>query len=159
MTEDKVKINDFQGSADDPNSRIWPVKVFRGKQPYDIGNETLAVFHTAGKDANAFWGNYDWDKALTAGMKAMGVEYSGNMKFVETEMSWPITHMVAPKEDALTCAQCHKENGRLHAIQDIYMPGRNNTPIIDKIGWTLALLTLIGVLIHGLIRVFTSKRG
>ena len=159
---DKVKINDFQGSADDPNSRIWSVKVFRGKQPYDIGNETLAVFHTAPtdkKDDTAYWKNYDWDKALTSGMKAMGVEYSGKMKFVETEMSWPITHMVAPKEDALECAQCHKEGGRLAAIQDIYMPGRNNTPIIDKIGWTLALLALIGVLIHGAIRIVSSKRG
>jgi octaheme c-type cytochrome (tetrathionate reductase family) len=159
VATDKVKINDFLGSADDPNSRIWPVKVFRGKQPYDIGNETLAVFHTAGKDDAAFWGNYDWDKALTAGMKAMGLEYSGQMKFVETEMSWPITHMVAPKEDALECAQCHMEGGRLQAIQDIYMPGRNNTPIIDMIGWTLALLALIGVLIHGAIRIFASKRG
>ena len=159
VATDKVKINDFLGSADDPNSRIWPVKVFRGKQPYDIGNETLAVFHTAGKDDAAFWNTYDWDKALTAGMKSMGLEYSGNMKFVETEMSWPITHMVAPKEDALECQQCHKEGGRLQAIQDIYMPGRNNTPIVDKIGWTLALLALIGVLIHGAIRIFASKRG
>jgi octaheme c-type cytochrome (tetrathionate reductase family) len=159
VATDKVKINDFLGSADDPNSRIWPVKVFRGKQPYDIGNETLAVFHTAGKDDAAYWNTYDWNKALTVGMKSMGLEYSGKMKFVETEMSWPITHMVAPKEDALECQQCHKEGGRLQAIQDIYMPGRDNTPIIDKIGWTLALLALIGVLIHGAIRIFASKRG
>ncbi len=156
---DKVKINDFQGSADDPNSLIWPVKVFRGKQPYDIGNETLAVFHTAGDDDSAFWTHYDWDKALTWGMNAMGMEYSGEMKFVETEMSWPITHMVAPKEDALTCAQCHAVNGRLAAITDIYMPGRDNTPLVDKIGWTLALLTLVGVLVHGGIRYLMHKRG
>jgi len=159
VTEDKVKINDFQGSANDPNSRIWPVKVFRGKQPYDVGNETLAVFHTAGSDDSAYWNTYNWDKALAWGMKAAGMEYSGEMKFVDTEMSWPITHMVAPKEDALTCAQCHQENGRLKAITDIYMPGRNNTPLLDKIGFTLALLSLIGVLIHGGIRYFMSKRG
>ena len=156
---DKVKLNDFQGSADDPNSRIWPVKVFRGKQPYDEGNETLAVFHTAGKDPAAFWGNYDWDKALDWGMKAMGMEYSGQMRFVETEMSWPITHMVAPKEDALSCAQCHKENGRLAKVEGVYMPGTNTTPLIDKLGWTLALLTLIGVLAHGGIRILMSKKG
>jgi octaheme c-type cytochrome (tetrathionate reductase family) len=159
VTEDKVKINDFQGSADDPNSRIWPVKVFRGKQPYDTGNETLAVFHTAGKDDSAYWGNFDWDKALKVGMQSQGMNYSGDMTFVETEMSWPITHMVAPKEDALSCQQCHKENGRLAAITDIYMPGRNNTPLIDKLGWTIALLTLIGVLVHGGIRYIMSKRG
>ncbi|MCW9025201.1 MAG: tetrathionate reductase family octaheme c-type cytochrome [Gammaproteobacteria bacterium] len=154
-----VKINDFQGDAKDPDARIWPVKVFRGKQPYDLGNETLGVFHTAGKDDSAFWGNYDWDKSMAFGMKAMGVEYSGKMEFVNTEMSWPITHMVAPKEDALECHQCHKEDGRLAAIKDIYMPGRNNTPILDKLGFLVALLTLIGVLVHGGIRIIMSKRG
>ncbi|VAX06571.1 Octaheme tetrathionate reductase [hydrothermal vent metagenome] len=157
--KDVVKINEFQGSADDPDARIWPVKVFRGKQPYDVGNNTLGVFHTAGKDDSAYWGNYDWDKAMSWGMKAMGVEYSGEMKFVNTEMSWPITHMVAPKEDALECHQCHKEAGRLQAITDVYMPGRNNTPILDMLGFAIALLALIGVLIHGAIRIIMSKRG
>lgn len=158
-TEDIVKINDFQGSPDDPNSLIWPVKTFRGKQPYDVGNETLGVFHTAGKDASAYWGNYDWDKAMEWGMDAMGLKYSGDMTFVDTEMSWPITHMVAPKEDALQCKQCHVENGRLRNISGIYMPGLNNTPIIDWLGYAAALLALIGVLIHGGIRYFMSKRG
>jgi len=157
--DERVKINEFYGSADDPDSRIWPVKVFRGRQPYDVGNQTLAVFHTAGKDDAAFWGNFDWDKALEVGMRSQGLEYSGEMKFVDTEMTWPITHMVAPKQDALACRQCHQENGRLQAITDIYMPGRDNTPLIDRIGWTLALLTLIGVLLHGAIRIFMSRRG
>ena len=92
-------------------------------------------------------------------MQSQGMEYSGKMKFVETEMSWPITHMVAPKEDALQCAQCHKENGRLQAITDIYMPGRDNTPLIDRIGFMLALLALMGVLFHGGVRYFLSRKG
>lgn len=156
---DKVRINEFQGDATDPDARIWPVKVFRGKQPYDTGNETLGVFHTAGNDDSAYWGNYDWDKALAWGMKSMGVEYSGQMKFVETEMSWPITHMVAPKEDALQCAQCHQDNGRLQALTDIYMPGRDNTPLLDKLGFAAAFFALIGVVGHGGIRYIMSKRG
>jgi hypothetical protein len=86
------------------------------------------------------------------------VDYSGQMDFVETEMSWPITHMVAPKEDALTCAQCHNQNGRLQNISGIYMPGLDNTPVIDKIGWIIALLTLIGVLAHGGIRIVMHQR-
>lgn len=155
---DVVKINQFMGSPDDPDSRIWPVKVFRGKQPYDVGNQTLAVFHTAGNDDAAFWKNYDWEKAMEVGMAATGVKYSGKMDFVKTEMSWPITHMVAPKEDALSCAQCHKEKGRLENVKGIYMPGTNNTPIIDKLGFGIALLTLLGVLIHGGIRIITSRK-
>lgn len=155
----KVKLNEFMGSADDPRSRIWPVKVFTGKQPYDVGNQTLAVFHTAGKDKAAFWGNYDWNKALEVGMAATGTPFSGKYDFVETESVWPITHMVAPKEDALTCGQCHKKNGRLQAITGIYMPGRDSNSVIDFLGWTLALLTLVGVLIHGGIRIIISRKG
>ena len=158
-TSNVVKINDFLGGPDDPNARIWPVKTFRGKQPYDTGNETLGVFHTAGDDDSAFWGNYDWEKSMAWGMNSMGLEYSGQMTFVDTEMSWPITHMVAPKEDALQCKQCHVENGRLRNISGVYMPGLNNTPIIDWLGYAAALMALIGVLIHGGIRYYLHKRG
>ncbi len=158
-TDEVVKINEFLGGPDDPDARIWPVKVFRGKQPYDLGNETLAVFHTAGKDDTALWGNYDWDKALKAGMASTAMEYSGKVKFVSTEMSWPITHMVAPKEDALSCRQCHKKGGRLEGVGGIYVPGRDANPLLDRLGFAAALLALIGVLIHGGIRIVMSKRG
>lgn len=154
-----VKINDFQGGPDDPTARIWPIKKFRGKQPFDKGNETLAVFHTAGKDKSAFWGNYDWEKAMKFGMEATGVPYSGKMGFVATEMSWPITHMVAPKEDAVSCVQCHKEEGRLKDVPGVYMPATGSTPILDTLGFLAALLTLIGVLIHGGIRIIQSRKG
>lgn len=157
--KDLVKINEFQGTPGAPDSRIWPVKTFRGKQPYDVGNDTLAIFHTAGKDDSAYWGNYDWDKAIKFGMEAAGAEFSGEYKFVSTEMSWPITHMVAPKDDALTCQQCHKKGGRLEGIEGVYIPGRDANPWIDRIGLLIALLTLIGVVIHGGIRIYMSKRG
>ncbi len=155
-----LKINQFQGGPEDPNARIWPVKVFRGKQPYDKGHQTLAVAHTAGKGDAAYWGNYDWDKALTVGMRSVGVEYSGEMGFVATEMSWPITHMVAPKEDALQCEQCHRKNGRLEGIEGVYIPGRDASAFIDTAGSWLALLALFGVTVHGGIRYVASrKRG
>ena len=92
-------------------------------------------------------------------MEAAGADYSGEFKFVETEMSWPITHMVAPKEDALSCKQCHKKDGRLEGVEGVYIPGRDANPWIDKIALLIALLTLIGVLIHGAIRVYMNKRG
>jgi octaheme c-type cytochrome (tetrathionate reductase family) len=157
--DEVVKINDFKGGPNDPGARIWPFKVFRGKQPIDAEKKSLAVFHTAGDDDSAFWTNFNWEKALTTGMAAMGTEYSGKLDFVSTEMSWPITHMVAPKEDALTCAQCHNENGRMKGIEGVYMPGTNNTPMLDKLAFIIALLSLIGVLIHGGIRIIASRKG
>jgi hypothetical protein len=157
-----VKINSFEGSADDGRSKIWPVKVFRGKQPYDVGNDQLLVFHTYGNDDSAYWSNFDWDKALDFGMKSIGAEYSGKFGFVQTEMSWPITHMVAPKGDALRCAQCHAPSvgvGRLDNVPGVYLPGRHGNVWLNRIGWTLALLCLIGVLVHGGIRIIAARKG
>lgn len=147
-------INHFSGSPDDGISRIWPVKVFRGMQPYDPVNKTLVVPHTVGKDDTAYWSNFDWDKAITAGMKSAGRPFSGKVDFIKTQMSWPITHMVAPAKNALGCEDCHSKNGRLQAIEGIYIPGRDANEWLVKIGWSLALLSLIGVLLHGALRFF-----
>ncbi len=152
-----IKINSFEGSPNDGKSKIWPVKIFRGKQPYDIGNNQLLVFHTYGKDDSALWSNFNWDKAIEFGMKEIGAEYSGKFGFVATEMAWPITHMVAPKSDALTCQQCHGANGRLDKVPGLYMPGRDANPWLNKIGWGIVLLTLLGVIVHGGLRIVMAR--
>lgn len=154
-----VKINSFTGSSTDGKSRVWPTKVFRGKQMYDKVNNKLVVTSLSDDKETALWKNFDFTKAVQHGMDHVGKEFSGEVGFVETEMSWPITHMVAPKEDAVDCWQCHKENGRLANVEGLYIPGANNTPLLDKIGLAIALLTLIGVLFHGAIRYFMHKRG
>jgi hypothetical protein len=46
-------------------------------------------------------------------MKAAGQPYSGKYGFIETSMVWAVNHMVAPKEKALKCNDCHSEKGRL----------------------------------------------
>lgn len=154
-----VDVNSIRGDYDDPNARIWPFKVMRGKQPYDTVNDTFLVGHLFGKDDAAYWKSFNWDKALRAGMaeaKAVGqtdVDYSGKYGFVETRMYWPITHMVPPKEMALGCEECHGKNGRLAELTGFYMPGRDANPWIDRIGWLLAAATLAGVLMHGLMRL------
>ena len=89
------------GSPDDGKSLIWPIKRFGGKQPYDTVNKTLITPHTAGNDDTGYWKNLEWDKAIEAGMKVSGTPYSGKFDFIKTQMDWPITHMVAPKDKAL----------------------------------------------------------
>jgi octaheme c-type cytochrome (tetrathionate reductase family) len=157
-----LRINTFHGSPDDGASKIWPIKRFVGKQPYDVGHNQLLVFHTYGKDDSALWSNFNWDKAIEFGMKEIGAEYSGKYAFVSTEMSWPITHMVAPKSDALRCEQCHAPQGgvgRLDKVPGIYMPGRRANEWLNLIGWGIAALSLLGVLGHGALRLFTAKKG
>jgi len=149
-----VEINHPEGKAGEADARIWPFKIHRGKQAYDTENKTLLVVHTAGEDETALWHNFDWQKAINTGMQTAGLPYSGKFGFVSTEMSWPITHMVAPKGDALGCAQCHAEKSRLDGIPGIYLPGHDRNGIIDLIGIGIALLSLLGVLIHGGTRLY-----
>jgi hypothetical protein len=40
-------------------------------------------------------------------MDYAGLPYSGKFGFIETRMNWFITHMVAPKEKAVPCQDCH----------------------------------------------------
>lgn len=149
-----VEINHLEGTPSAADSRIWPFKIHRGKQAYDIENKTLLVVHTAGEDDTALWHNYEWEKAIQTGMKTAELPYSGKFGFVSTEMSWPITHMVAPKTDALACAQCHQENGRLSKLDGIYLPGQSRSELLDSLGWLVVVLSLLGVCIHGGTRVY-----
>ncbi len=148
-----VRLNTLAGSADDPQSRIWPVKTLRGKQPIDAGNATLAAVHLFGTDEGAFWKSFDWEKSVTAGMKAAGREFSGQMGFAETEMRIPINHMVAPKENALQCNDCHTKGGRLESLTGFYMPGRDTFHWLTILGWLAILGALAGAMGHAAMRV------
>ena len=112
-----VKLNILQGSFDDPNSRIYPVRVFRAKQPYDASNKTLAVpnlFPNIASDVDAYWTSFDWNKAILFGMQYYGANYSGEYGFVETEYYRLVNHSVAPAVDSLVCTDCHtKQDGLL----------------------------------------------
>ncbi len=153
-----VNINTPQGSADDPDSRIWPFKRMHTVQPYDKGNNTLVYMHLWGNDDAAFWGNYDFAKAIKVGMEQNNIPYSGEYGFIDTYSYWPINHMVAPKEEALACQECHAKEGRLKKLTGFYMPGRDANPWLDRIGIALVLLTLLGVVGHGLLRLILSRR-
>ncbi|MCP4043610.1 MAG: tetrathionate reductase family octaheme c-type cytochrome [Gammaproteobacteria bacterium] len=151
-----VPINTFLGDPASDGLRIWPVKVMRGKQPYDTGLNTLAAPLTTGKDG--YWKTFDWDRAITLGMQAVNLPYSGKYGFVETEMLWPITHMVAPADEALACDACHSQGGRLATISELYIPGRDTNPWVERIGLLLVSLTGAGVAVHALLRLLLRKK-
>jgi octaheme c-type cytochrome (tetrathionate reductase family) len=104
-------MNPIEGDMNDPDAKIWPFKVHRAKQPYDAVNNYLLQPKTVGE--GGFWTDFDWDQALRLGSEVVGLEYSGEFDFAETEMYWPISHMVAPIEEALQCDDCHGDDGRL----------------------------------------------
>jgi len=114
----QIDINSFTGSYDDPNSRIYPFKKMKTYQPYDKGNNTLVYMELWGNTPSALWGNYDFGEAIEMGMKKYNLPYSGEWDFIETYSYWPINHMVSPKEDALSCNECHAKEGRYGGKMD-----------------------------------------
>jgi octaheme c-type cytochrome (tetrathionate reductase family) len=104
-------INAPHGTIRDRAAKIWPFKVHRARQPYDVDNRILLAPLTGGKDG--YWTQFDWDDAFRRGAEINGLKYSGHYGFTETEMFWPITHMVTPKEKALGCTDCHGDGARL----------------------------------------------
>jgi hypothetical protein len=67
--------------------------------------------------------------------------------------------MVAPKDKALACTECHRRpNSRLACLTGFYMPGRDRIKLLDMAGWLLVLGALVGVSLHALGRI-VSRSG
>ncbi|MCL4402892.1 MAG: tetrathionate reductase family octaheme c-type cytochrome, partial [Acidobacteria bacterium] len=107
-----VRINALGGSYDDPDAKITPVKIHRGRQIYDPVTNLLIQpkLFSREKGDGGFWKDFNWNRAAAEGMKASGLPYSGHYEFVDTVMYWPVNHMVAPKEKSVGCAECHTPN-------------------------------------------------
>lgn len=151
-----VNVNELYGSYSDRNSKIIPVKIHVGDQPYDkVYNRLIQPkLYAPEKGDSAFWMDFDWQKACEAGMKRAGIPYSGQYGFVETRMYWPLNHMVAPKDKAVSCVECHtRDNGRLQNLAGFYLPGRDHNFWLDKVGGWVFMLTVISVFAHALIRI------
>lgn len=162
ISEIPVKINELMGDYSDPDSKIWPVKVHRGKQAYDAVNKYLVnmkVF-AEGPGQGAFWEDLEFDTAIQLGMAYVGREYSGQYDFVETEAYWPLNHQVSPKEMTLQCADCHTrhEEGRLANFTGFYLPGRDYAIGVDYTGIAIIIISLIGVIVHSIMRLMARPK-
>ena len=164
-----VQMNSLDGSymdkglnrKTDKPSKIWPVKVHRGNQIYDPINNTLIQPKLWSKNEgdSAYWVDFDWNEANAAGMKYLGLPYSGEYDFVETEMYWPLNHMVSKKEESLKCVDCHtRNNSRLANLTDFYLPGRDRNALLDGFGIIVIIGALFGVLVHAIIRRIMKKK-
>jgi octaheme c-type cytochrome (tetrathionate reductase family) len=98
-------LNHPLGDIQDPKAKIAPFKIHQATQISDAVHSHLIV----PKLWKGYWSHYDWDQAARDGMASVGLEYSGQYEFVATSMHWKINHQVAPKEQALSCYQCHDQ--------------------------------------------------
>ncbi|MFW2371954.1 MAG: tetrathionate reductase family octaheme c-type cytochrome [Gammaproteobacteria bacterium] len=116
-TFDNEPVNLASPVADrtDPDAMIYPFKKMIGDQVADAQNNTILVPHLFGLAGGDFpyWGFWDWDLSLRDGAAYTGQTYSGEFKFVDTEMLLTVNHEVAPKEKSLgwnnNCRDCHAE--------------------------------------------------
>jgi len=151
-------LNQLYGSYDDPDSKIYPVKIHRANQIYDTQFDYLIQpkVYSAKPGDGGFWGDFDWERAAREGMKAVDLPFSGHYGFTRTTMYWPANHMVSPKEQAV---ECHTRNdGRLATLEGFYLPGRDYNPLVEQLGGGLLALSLLGVLIHGGGRILVSRK-
>jgi len=154
-----VHLNSPAGDPADSNSRISPFKILSGRQPFDTESNRLVIPKLVGpKGSGAYWGDFDWTRAISAGMQDAGLEFSGNTGFVETIFYRPLNHAVAPKEKALVCVECHSNKGRLAGVSGIYIPGRDSSPTLDRAGIFIVAASMLGALCHGLLRVLARRR-
>lgn len=160
--EQPIQVNTLHGSYDDPEAKIIPVKIHRAKQIYDPVTKMLIQpkLVAAKKGEGAFWKDFDWNHAAEEGMKSLGLPYSGEHTFEETVMTWPINHMVAPKEKTVQCVECHtRTNSRLANLSGFYMPGRDSNFIVEILGKAAIVIVIFLVMLHSAARVTVRIRN
>jgi len=156
-----VCLNKIHGSYKDVRSKIYPWRIHKTKQLFDIDTRLIIQpkLWADKKGQNAYWKDFDWNKAAAAGMKLLNLPYSGNYGWIKTTMYWPIDHMVSTKDKSLQCTECHtKNNSRLEGLNDFYMPARDSFDTVDNLGVLFIILTLLGILGHGSLRYYFNKK-
>jgi octaheme c-type cytochrome (tetrathionate reductase family) len=151
-----VRVNHPKGLVDDGVSKIHPFKTMRSVLPYDSGQNRLVAPLLSTDEG--YWKTLDWPSAIAKGMELQGMTFSGKMGFVSTEFSYSLNHMIAPKEAAVSCQECHEEKGRMAGIGGLYIPGRDKNPLVDGVGMAAVGGAMFMVAIHSLLRFVGKKR-
>lgn len=160
-TANPLILNTLNGSYNDKESKIIPVKIHSARQPFDpITSLLIQPKLFAEKEGEgAFWKDFNWFKASEVGMKEVNLPFSGNISFINTKMYWPINHMVSSKDKSVKCVECHTKNdSRLAGLTDFYMPARDNNKFIEFSGVALIIISFVGVFTHGTIRIISIRR-
>ncbi|GAB4343184.1 MAG: hypothetical protein Kow0099_21440 [Candidatus Abyssubacteria bacterium] len=118
-------ISEPIGDISDPAAKIHPVKFHAGVMAYDL--EQLRLIPVS---AQVLWSTGDVDAAIRQGASSVGWSLDSEYDYVHTERYMPVFHEVAPKEDALSCNECHEGN-RLDFNALGYTPKaqRNGSPL------------------------------
>lgn len=115
-----------QGDRNDPEARIAPFKLHRGKLPVLSDKQWLAPVAT-----EELYQHGDVDKAVRDATHSLyGIE-DAQFEWEDTIRYMGIYHAFPPAEEALQCADCHRSGGRM----DWQALGYDSDPYpIDQVG-------------------------
>jgi len=66
--------------------------------------------------------------------------------------------MVSPSEKSVSCIECHSSDGRLKNLTGFYLPGRDENSTVEFIGIGAIVTSILGVIIHALVRIFSNAK-
>ncbi|MCX8031524.1 MAG: hypothetical protein N3A59_08120 [Thermodesulfovibrionales bacterium] len=90
------------GSINDPQSKLYPFKYKTANQPIATRVNKLIPL-----DTSVYFASGDPHAATKAGLVNMGYSANEPYTFIETDTFQLITHQVMPKEQSLSCKDCH----------------------------------------------------
>ena len=106
--EGKITMILPQGDRDDPEARIAPFKLHRGKLPVLTEQQWIAPITT-----EELYHHGDVDKAVRDGTRTLYGLEDVEFEWEDTIRYMGIYHAVPPAEDALQCDDCHSPGGRM----------------------------------------------
>ena len=96
------------GDINDAGAKIHAFKLHQAKVGYDLGARRQIPLNS-----KVLWETGDIDQAIRQGAAAVGWNISG-YSFATAQRYLSLFHEVAPKANALHCADCHVSTGRLN---------------------------------------------
>jgi len=112
----RVVMSALEGNVGETGSKIYAFKRHQASQPVEPNNGRLLPLKIG-----IFFQTGDIDKAVEEGAKGVNWAYDGH-EFADTERYMGLFHEVAPKEQALSCNDCHNGGGRLDFAALGYTP-------------------------------------
>jgi hypothetical protein len=97
-----------QGDSADPDAKLYPFKYKTVEQPAVVITHQLIPVNT-----KIFFAEADSDKAIKSGLVNMGLGENTDYEWVIADTYQALNHQVSPKGEALQCADCHLNKGRM----------------------------------------------
>ena len=121
----RVVMSAPEGSNREPGAKIYAFKHHIASQPVEPNNGRLLPLKIG-----MFFQTGEIDAAVAAGAQGVQWSYNGH-EFTDTERFMGLFHEVAPKEDALSCSDCHDGGTRLDFVALGYTPNAiyNSKPL------------------------------